>query len=112
MDVSSDFISEAIKNSILYNFEQIDLIELATKSLYLFSKISWVKEFGTLILIVSFEIDIGSQLFIQVLKLTSLTTIYVFVSATHVLNCEVILSRHNCLHSDFPETLLSFLLCG
>ena len=75
--MSSKFKSDEIRNSILNNFEHTTFIELATKSLYLFSKISWVKELGTLIFIVSEEIEIGSQLFIQVLKLTSLISPFI-----------------------------------
>ena len=70
------YASEAITNSIVYSFEQTAFIELATRSLYRLSKISCVKEFGTLIFNVSEDIDIGSQLLIQVLKLTSLNSLF------------------------------------
>ena len=70
-------LSDIIINSILYVLEQTAFIEFITKSLYLFSKISWVKEFGTLIFIVLEDIEIGSQLLIQVLKLTSVSSLFI-----------------------------------
>ena len=66
----ASWISDSVRNSTSYCLEQAEYIEFITKSLYLFSNISWVKTLGTLILIVFDEIDIGSQLLIQVLKLT------------------------------------------
>ncbi len=73
----NSLVSDSIKNSILYFLDEISFIALATKSLYRCSNMSLVNSLGTPSFMLSEDIDKGSQLFIQVLKLTSDISLFI-----------------------------------